>query len=406
MVQPAIIGDAASQARQIDGTQYAIGWLTSGLPGEAISLDTWDDLLRLRLRSILTSIIMSDAPGGLTLDSFGLINDTTIRLSYTVGNSAAHLDVALSVLFATDPPENIGLTADHGDSPTFPHGNHGHRLPTRAQAGETPIVALEHLATAPVASRGTLVGFNVITGEPEYVASSSAGISLGTSTPLPVGGPNNPRTGAGPEAAHDDHGHGIEARAVGLAELAGAPTVSDRGKAIGFDPTTGDPVTLDAGGGTFLSQTDTPSAYGTPGMAPVVDGAGTGLEFAGPYQPLLAPAPPTNLRTTDAFDMALEMRFDASPDAVTYEWQRKLSIASWPTGAGTSTTSTTVRNTAALTNSNYDFRVRSVGHGGVLASSWVEVTGIPIIATPTPAASTSNVWRGTGAVGSGSLGRT
>ena len=389
-MQPAVIGDAGSQTRDIVPSDFAIGWKTAGQPDVAVALDTYQDLFEVRLRAILTAIIQTDAPTGLTLTSFGLVNTTTIRLEYTLAGHTAHLDVPLASLFATIPPANIGVSANDGNTLDFPHGNHVHRLPTRAQTGETPIVALEHLATAPAPGRGRLVGFNVTTGDPEYIDAGSAGVSLGTSTPLPVGGPSNPRTGAGAEAAHDDHGHGIEARSVGLPELAGAPTPADRGKVIGFDPTSGDPVPVDAGGGTFLSQTDTPSAFGTPGQAAVVAGGGAALEFAGPYQPLLAPSPPTNLRTTDAFDMALEMQFNASPDAVTYEWQRKLSTASWPTSAGTSSTSTTVRSVVALTLADYDFRVRSVGHGGVLSSAWLEVTDIPIIMTPTPAASIVN----------------
>ena len=388
MQPPVVIGDAASLARNIVGSDLAIGWKVTGLPADAVSLDTWQDLFEIRLRAILTAIIQTDAPTGLTLDSFGLVNETTIRLQYTLAGHTAHLDLPLAALFATDPPANIGLSANDGDSPNFPHGNHIHRLPTRAQTGETPIVGLDHLATAPVGGRGRLLGYDA-TGLPEYRDAGSAGVSLGTDDPVPVGGPGTPTPGAGSTSAHDDHGHGIAARSVGLAELKAAALPVDYGKVIGYDETTGEPAAVDAGGGTFLSQTDTPGAFGTEGQVPQVNTALDGLVFGGPFQPLVAPAPPTSLRLTDAFDMSLENHWDASPDAVTYEWQRKVSSAAWPTEAGTSTTDLMVRGTG-LTGASYDFRVRSVGHGGVFASAWVELADIPVIATPSPAESTVN----------------
>ena len=389
VMQPVVIGDAASLSRDIAPTDFIAGWKTTGAPADAVSIDTFEDLLNIRLRPTLTAIILADAPTGLTLQDLSIVSPLNLTLDYMVAGHAAQLSTDLTVLFPTvGLPENIGAVADLGSDDAFPHFDHVHRLPSRTQ-GETPIIGLEHLAAAPPAGYGRRIAFNATTGVPEF-ADEVSGATLSSATPEPVGGPGTPAVGTDPAAPHADHGHGIAARAIGFAELAAAPTVADRGRAIGFDATTGDPTTLDAGGGTFLSQTDTPNAFGTAGQVPEVNSARNGLEFSGPYQPLLAPAPPTNLRATDAFDMALENRWNPSGDAVSYEWQRKSSSAAWPTTAGTNTTDTMVRATAVPLGT-YDFRVRSVGHGGVLASAWVEITNIPLIATPTPAASTSNV---------------
>ena len=387
MTQRVVIGDAASLGRNIVPDDYAIGWKTTGLPADAVSLDTWRDLFETRLRAILTAIITTDAPSGLTLSDLTFDGPITLRLEYMVGGNNAHLDLDLSHLFpTTGEPSPIGPSGSLGTEHAMPHSDHGHRLPSRANAGETPVVGLNQIANALSTGFGMRLGFSSADGTPEYVAEVE-GADLGTDNPQPVGGAAMP--GTDPAGSHQDHGHPILARSVGLAELAVAPAVSDRGKAIGFDPATGEPTTLEAGGGTFLSQTDTPATYGTQGQVPQVNPALDGLVFAGPFQPLLAPAPPTNLRTTDAFDMALENHWTASPDAVSYEWQRKAPAGSWPAGDGTSVAATFVRVTA-LALGTYDFRVRSVGHGGMLKSSWVEVAGIPLIATPTPATSQSN----------------
>ena len=145
---------------------------------------------------------------------------------------------------------------------------------------------------------------------------------------------------------------------------------------------------LDAGQASFVGLTDTPATLGTPGQATIVNPAADGLVFGGPYQPLEAPNDPTNLRVTDAFDMALELRWNSVTGVTNYEWQRRLSSGSWPATPGTMTTSTTVRATG-LTLGTYDFRVRAVGVGGLMNSNWVSVTGIPLIVTPTPAAATT-----------------
>ena len=149
---------------------------------------------------------------------------------------------------------------------------------------------------------------------------------------------------------------------------------------------------LDPPGTTFIGDTDTPAAYGVQGQAPVVNPAGDALEFGGPFMPIPTPADPAVLRATDAFDMFLEMRWDAVSGAEAYEWQRKPSASpNWPAGNGTRTTTLSTRNTAPLTNADYDFRVRAVSIGGHLRSGWTELLNIPIIATPTPAESINNV---------------
>ena len=250
------------------------------------------------------------------------------------------------------------------------------------------MVGLDQLATAPVSGRGMRLGFNATTGAPEF-APETAGAGLGTATPQPAGGTPDPGTSAA--GLPEDHVHGIASDSVGLAELAPAPSPADYGRYIGFDPTTGDPTVLSAGGGTFLSQTDTPSAFGVVSQVPQVNAARDGLEFGGPYQPLEAPGLPTNLRATDAFDMALEFAFSAGTGADHYEWQRKLSSVAWPAGDGTVTTTLSIRNTAPLPLGTYDVRVRSVGIGGLLKSNWVELLNIPVIVTPTPIASPNNI---------------
>ena len=385
-MQPVIIGDATSQTADIAPSDFAIGWKTAGQPDVAVALDTYQDLFETRLRPILTAIIQADAPTGLLLQDLRLDGPITVRLDFMVGGHAASLSLDLSALFPTTGlPANIAPAADLGSDDAFPHADHGHRLPSRAQ-GEAPVVGLDQMSNAPGGGFGMRLGFDSVTGAPEFVP-EVAGANLSSANPAPVGQPSAPAPGVDPEGAHVDHGHEIAARAIGLMQMALAPNLAAYGRYLGFDPVTGEPAILDAGGGTFLSQSDTPAAYGTPGQAAVVDAAGMALAFAGPYQPLLAPAPPTNLRATDAFDMALETRWNASPDAVTYQWQRKLTTAAWPATAGTSTSATTQRATA-LPFGTYDFRVRSVGHGGVLQSAWVELTDIPLIASPVPAAST------------------
>ena len=389
MQPPVVIGDAASLARDIAASDLAIGWKTTGLPADAVSLDTWQDLFELRLRAILTAIIQSDAPTGLTLTSFGLINTTTIRLEYTLAGHTAHLDVPLAALFATVPPANIGLSANDGDTLDFPHGNHVHRMPTRAVVGETPIVGLEHIITAPTGGRGKRLGFNAATGEPEY-QDPSTGNAVSTADPQAVGGPNAPAAGTDTDPASASHEHDIAARSVGLPELMAAALATDYGKVIGYDPTTGEPVALASGQSSFAGLIDTPAALGATGQAPVVDSAGTALEFAGPFQPLAAPSAPTSVRATDAFDGFLEVAWAADPDAASYEYQRKESSATWPSGTGTPTTATSVRNSTGLPLGSYDFRVRAVSPGGHLRSSWTEVLNIPVIATPTPATSATH----------------
>ena len=389
MVQPVVIGDSGSLARSIQPTDYTTGWKTSGAPDQAVALDSWQDLFEISLRSVLTAIIQSDAPTGLTLQDLDFDGPITLRLDFMVAGHAANLSLDLTPLFpTTGEPANIAEVADLGREDAMPHSDHAHRLPSRTQS-ETPVVGLEQLASAPPAGYGMRLGFNAVDGTPEF-ASEISGVNFSTSDPEPVGAVGTPVVGVDPGAAHGDHGHAIAARSVGFDELLAAPNAADRGRAIGFDLTTGEPTTIDAGGGTFLSQTDTPIAYGAVSQVPQVNAAMDALEFGGPYQPLLTPAPPTNLRTTDAFDMALENRWNASPDAVSYEWQRKISTAAWPAGDGTAIVATVIR-TVALALGTYDFRVRSVGHGGLLKSAWVEITDIPLIVTPTPAASVSNV---------------
>ena len=141
--------------------------------------------------------------------------------------------------------------------------------------------------------------------------------------------------------------------------------------------------------GTFLSHNDTPAAFGTSGMALVANATGDALVFGGPFQPLDAPAAPSNVRATDAFDGSLEMRFNSVTGATMYEWQSKANGQPWPGLPGTMITGTTVGQTN-LALGNYDFRVRAVGSGGLLQSAWSQVLNIPIIATPTPGTSTSN----------------
>ena len=389
-MQPVPIGDAGSLGREISPADYAIGWKITGLPGDAVALDTWDDLFNIRVRDLLRAIIQADAPTGLTLQDLAFDGPITLRLDYMVLGHAASLNLDLSPLFpTTGEPALIGMVGALGILDAFPHADHAHRMPSRALS-ELPVIGLDQMANAAPAGFGRRLGFSAVDGTPEY-ADEIAGASLSSVDPQPVGGVGAPTAGILTEGLPADHLHALALRSVGLGQLEAAPTAADRGRVIGFDTVTGEPTTLDpGGGGTFLSQTDTPGAYGTPGQATVVDATSMGLVFDGPYQPLLTPAPPTNLRATDAFDMALEMDWSASPDAVTYEWQRKLSADAWPAGSGVSTTQTSTRD-AALALSDYDFRVRSVGHGGLLQSAWVELQNIPIIVTPTPAASTSNV---------------
>ena len=159
MVTPVTIGDAASISRDIDPSEYAIGWRVTGPPGEAVSMDTWQVLLETRLRAILTSIITADAPTGITLQDFTIVAPMTLRMEYTVGGSAAHLDLDLTTLFTTDVPANVAAVAAAGSADGITHPDHGHRLPSRAQS-ETPIVGLDQFTNAPVAGRGKRFGFN------------------------------------------------------------------------------------------------------------------------------------------------------------------------------------------------------------------------------------------------------
>ena len=386
MVTPVVIGDAGSLGRAIQPTDYATGWRTTGTPDQAVSLDTWQDLFETSLRSVLTAIITVDAPTGITLQDLQIEAPITLKLDFMVGGQAAELSVDLSTLYQTSEPADIALDGAPGNIDGLTHPDHAHGLPSRA-AGNTPIIALDHLAAAPPAGHGMRLRFNATTGVPEY-APEVVGASLGTATPEPVGG--TPAPGGGPDSAPEDHVHGIAADSVGLAELAPAPSVADYGRYLGFDPTTGVSAVLDAGGGTFLSQTDTPASFGVTGQVPEINGAADALVFGGPYQPLAAPADPTNLRATDAFDMSLEMQFNAVAGADHYEWQRRAAGGSWPSAAPAMVNNTTVRVTA-LALGNYDFRVRAVSPNGHLQSGWVEVLNIPLIATPTPAASASNV---------------
>ena len=390
-IDPVVIGDAASQARDIGPDDFIVAWKVTGQPADAVSLDTARDFLETRLRSVLTAIIQADAPTGLTLTDLSIVSDTQIQLDYTVGGHAAHLTVDLAALFTTLPPTLIATVPQDGSAPTLVRGDHAHALPSRANAGETPIVSLAHLAVSAVAGRGMRLGFNSTTGEPEY-QSPSGGHGLSSADPQPVGGATAPAPGTSQLVPSADHEHAIASRSVGLPELKAAASAADYGKVVGYDSVTGEPVALDGvGGGTFLSQSDTPSAYAAAGTAPVVDAAGTALEFAGPFQPLAVPDVPTNVRATDAFDMALEVQWAASAGAVTYEWQRKpTATPDWTAATSTSVTSISVR-VAMLAFGSYDFRVRAVGAGGHLASLWTELTGIPLIATPTPSAASSVV---------------
>ena len=390
MVNKVTIGSPGSLARDIVPSDFAVGWKVAGSPNDAASLDTYEDLIRLRLRTILTEIILHDAPTGLQLDDIVIVNNTTVRLEYTVGGQAAHLEVDLAVLFRTADPAIIGPASVVGTDPTIPHGDHGHRLPSRA-SGETPVVNLDQIATSTLGGRGTRLGFNSVTGLPEYQQPSHIGI-LSDDDPEPVGGPTAPTPGDAATASRQNHGHDIDVRSVGLPELKAASTPADYGKSVGYDPNTGEPTTLDPPGSTFLDQTDTPMAYGTAGMATVINAAADGLEFGGPYMPISTPADPSSVRATDAFDMFLEVRWNAVAGAEAYEWQRKPSTeANWPTGNGTRTTGLSTRNTSPLANASYDFRVRAVSIGGLIRGGWTELLNIPIIPTPTPATSTSNV---------------
>ena len=389
-MQDVIVGDAASLSRDIIPSDFISGWRTSGPPAEAIALDSFEDLFRVRLRSILTDIITQDAPTGLTLNDITIVNNTTVRLEYEVAGHGAHLDVDLAAMFSTADPAVIGMSAVVGTDPTFPHGDHGHRLPSRAQ-GETPLVGLDQMANAPPAGYGRRIAFNPTTGEPEY-APEVTGVNLSTADPQPVGGAGAPSSGVELTGTPIDHLHELADRAVTLTKIAAATSTADYGKAIGFDPSSGEPTALDPPGTTFIGDTDTPSAYGTAGQVPVINGAGDALEFGGPFMPIATPADPAGLRATDAFDMFLEMHWDAVTGAEAYEWQRKLSSSVvWPAGNGTRTTTRSTRNTVPLTNAVYDFRVRAVSTGGHLRSGWTELLTIPIIATPTPAQSQNNV---------------
>ena len=386
MVMPVVIGDAGSLGRDIAPTDYALGWKVTGLPGAAVSLDTWQTLLESRLRAILTAIITADAPTGLTLSNLSFTGPTTIQLDYMVGGHASQLTVDLAALFPTTGlPSPLGLTGALGSLASMPHADHGHGLPSRA-AGDTPIIGIDHLANAPGGGFGMRLGFNASTGAPEFVP-ENMGVGLSLNTPQPVGLASAPVVGMDPAASHADHGHELAARSVGIAELAAAPNASAYGMYLGFDPTTGEPAVLSAGGGTFLSQSDTPAAYGTTGMVPEINTVGDALVFGGPYQPLTAPIPPTQVRVTDAFDGFLEYTWAADPDAASYEYQRKATSAPWPPGDGTPLTTTSIRNGTPLALTAYDFRVRAVSTGGHLRSSWIELLNVPVIATPTPGTS-------------------
>ena len=284
----------------------------------------------------------------------------------------------------------IGLTGGLGSIDGLTHPDHMHRLPSRALS-ESPVVGLDQLASASPAGYGKRLGFDA-TGIPVFL-DELAGFPLSDLNPIDVGASGAPTPGTDGEASRRTHGHGIAARSVGLAELLSAPTMADYGRALGFDAVTGEPAVIDVGtgGGTFLSQTDTPGAFGTAGQVPQVNVALDALVFGGPYQPLPTPADPTNVHATDAFDMALEVGWSAVSGAEAYEWQRKSSSAPWPAGNGTRTTQTSTRSTSSLALGNYDFRIRSVGQGGLLRSGWTELLNIPVIATPTPATSVNNL---------------
>lgn len=383
------IGDAPSIARDISPDDYAIGWMVTGPPADAVALDTYRTLLETRLRAILTAIIQTDAPGSIVLDDLRL-NGTIIELDYTVGGQAAQVDVDLSALFYSQAPELIALVGNDGDSLAFPHGNHAHALPRRGQTGQVPLIVLDHLAAASAQGFGKLLGFNATTGVPEY-QDPSPGTPLSDNDPVPVGGVNAPVPGIGAASSKDDHGHTIAAESVGLTEIKPAADVADYGKVIGYDLTTGAAIAILPGQSSFLTLTDTAAAFGLAGQAPVVNPGLNGLVFAGPFAPLVAPPVPTNQRVTDAFDTALATAWDASTGAEAYEWQRKLSSdLNWPGGNGTRTTALTARNTAPLAAGTYDVRVRAVGVNSSIRSAWVELLNIPLITTPAPGVSTGH----------------
>lgn len=390
-VDPVVIGDAASQGRAIQPDDFAVGWKVTGNPQDAVALDTWRQLIEVSLRSILTDVIVQDAPTGLVL-SDARLTGTVLRIDYTVQGQAAHLQVDLAQLFpdATDEPANIGETADDGDASTMARSDHVHRLPSRAVMGETPIVGLDQMATAPEVNRGKRIGTNPTTGVPEY-QDAAAVPSLSDADPEAVGGSGAPAAGDSADSARANHQHALELRSVGLGHMQAAPTAQDFGRVVGFDLTTGLPIAVDQAGRTFLSHSDTPAAFGAEGQAPVVNDARTALIFGGPFAPLPTPGAPANTHATDAFDMALQMQWDAVPEAEAYEWQRKVSAEdNWPTDDGTRVTATGARATA-LMNASHDFRVRAVGAGGLRRSAWSEVLNIPVIATPTPAQITAHV---------------
>ena len=333
-MQDVIIGDAASQALDIVPSDFIVGWRTSGLPGEAVSMDSFETLLRLRLRSILTDIITQDAPTGLTLNDITILNNTTVRLEYEVAGHGAHLDVDLAAMFSTADPAVIGMSSVVGIDPSFPHGDHGHRLPSRT-AGEVPVVGLDQMANAPPAGYGRRISFNPTTGEPEY-ADEVTGVNLSTNDPQPVGGPGAPSSGVDPTGTPIDHLHEHADRSVTLTKIAAATSVTDYGKAVGYDPTTGEPAALDPPGTTFIGDTDTPVAYGVEGQAPVVNPAGDALEFGrAVHTDPDSGGSRRGVRATDAFDMFLEIHWNAVAGAEAYEWQRKPSASSEPGPQGT-----------------------------------------------------------------------
>ena len=387
-MQPVVVGDAASQVREIDLTDFIVGWKTSGNPDEAVALDTLRDLLEVRARSVLRQIILAEAPTGLTLSDLTIEAPLTLKLGFMIGSNAAELTVDFTTHFvSTGEPQPIAGTGDHGREDAFTHPDHAHRLPKRT-LGETPVVDLDTIANAPVSGRGKHLGFHSTTGVPEF-QDAGASSPLGTANPQPVGGANAPRPGVSTDHTPIDHEHAVAPRSVGLGELKTAPTAADHGKVIGYDAA-GNPVAILPGSGTFIGDTDTPSAYGTKGQVPEINTAMDALVFGGPYQPLEHPSDPTNLRATDAFDMALEVSWNIVANAAYYEWQTRTTGASWPAGDGNQSQTTSARTTP-IPLGTYDFRVRAVSPNGHLKSNWVELASIPVIATPVPAASTSNV---------------